>query len=1068
MWIVRLALRRPYTFVVAALLILIFGGWYSIQTRKEIFPNIDIPVVSVVWSYAGLTAEDFEQSITSFSEFALSSTVNGIERIESQTLAGMGLIRIYFHPGTDVGIATSQVTATSQQILRRLPPQTFPPVVLLYSPSTVPIVQMLVSSDTLTEQDLYNYASYRLRHLVAVIQGVTLPTPFGGKVRELMVDVYPEKLQARGLSPRDVMEAIQRQNMILPTGDARIGDIDYLVNANNTFELPEEYNDIPVAVLNNSIVYLRDVAFAHLGFPPQNNIVHDQDQRAVLLPVLKNGSTSILEIVDQIKEKLPSLQASAPKGAKIKLLFDQSIFVQVAIQNVLVEAFLAILLTGLLMLLFLGSWRSSLIVLVSIPLSILTSIILISWMGYSLNLMTLGGLALSIGILVDDAIVTLENIERIRALGRPLQQAILEGSYQVVIPTFVSTLAICIVFLPISLLIGPSKFLFIPFAFSVIFAILASYIWARTLIPVMMNYLMKHEDLVEGDKRSFFGKCHESFERGFHRFREGYGRTLGRALENRKKVCLAFALLFCCSIFIAFFIGVDFFPAVDANQLRLHVRVPTGTRIEVTEQIFGSVKEEIKKVIPEEEIDLITDNIGVPAVSYNLAYGDNAMVGTWDGEILISLHSSKSNSTSTYRRELRERLKRRFPNYLFYFQPGDLIGQILNFGLPTPIDVAVIGYDKEHNLQLAQELVEKISHIPGAVDVHLHQDVDAPELFLKVNRTLLSQQGLTQFDFSRDMLVSYSDSTVIAPNFWLDRKMGLPYLIAVQTPKYRVENIDELMRMPISSDRAKIRLPLSNSFTSRSELLSNMAALERRLTPAVINHYNVQPTYNVYANVQGVDLGQVASKIQKIVDEYRAGLSPGNEIRLLGQVRDMWLAYGKLGLGFIFALILIYLILVINFQSWVDPLIIFLTLPGAISGVILILFITHTPFSVTSMMGAIMSLGVATANSILLVSFANQQLLENRSNKEAVLIAATIRLRPILMTALAMIIGMIPMAIGLGAAGEENAPLGRAVIGGLILATCTTLFFIPVIFSYLRKTPNPYISKIETQTTLEK
>ena len=1037
MWITKLALRRPYTFIVVALSMLVFGIWHSMRIPKDIFPNINTPVVSVVWSYTGMTAKQFEQRITSFSEFSLSSTVNGIERIESQTLNGMALIRIYFYPDVEIQAAMAQVTATSQEILRRLPEGITPPVILLYSPSSVPITQVVVSSETVAEQDLYDYASYRLRHLIATIQGLTLPTPFGGKVRELMIDTNPEALQARGLSPRDIRDAINNQNVIIPTGDAKIGPIDYVVNANNTPNLPEEYNHIPIAVKDGSIVYLNDVAFAHEGFPPQINVVRDEGHRAVLLSIIKNGTTSILEIIQKVKDMLPSLRESAPKGINIELRFDQSVYVKQAIENVVKESILAIVLTGILILLFLGNWINTAIVLVSIPLSLLTSIILISWMGHSLNIMTLGGLALATGILVDNAVITLENINRNLSLGKSLRRAVLDGSYQIALPSFVSSLCICIVFLPITLLTGSAKLLFIPFSYAAIFAISASYILSRTLVPLMILYLIKENTPLS--KRGF--------EKGFEKFREGYSIILSWSLKNRKTICLSFAIVFCSTFLLLPFIGRDFFPTSNSDQLRLHVRAATGTRIEVTEQIFGDIEEEIRKIIPFEDLDVIDDNIGVPPVAYNLAFGDNATVGTWDGEILVSLRSSKKQSSSYYMKKLRNQLHERFPTYTFYFQPADLIGQILNFGLPTPIDVRVIGYDAGNNLEIARELVHRISQVPGVVDVHLHQDVNAPELFLNVNRILLSQIGLMQKNVTNDMLITNSDSTITTPNYWLDTKMGLPYLIAVQTPKYRVDSIEALMSTPIAS-------PL----TRRSELLSNIATIERRHTPAVINHFNIQPVYDIYANIQDSDLGSVASKIQKIIAEFRPKMAPGNEIHLMGKVRDMNIAFVKLGIGLIAAIILVYFILVINFQSWLDALVIMFALPGAITGVVWALYLTQTPFCIPSMFGAIVSIGVAIANSILVVTFGNHQLLEGKTSIEAIHFSGITRLRPVLITALAMIVGMIPMALGLGSGSAEHAPLARAVIGGLILATMTTLFFVPVMFSYLRKKPNPHLS----------
>ena len=1045
MWFVNLALKRPYTFVVIALLIVLFGGSYAVQGRKDIFPDINVPVISVIWSYQGLTAKDVEDSITTYSEYAMTTTVNGIDRIESQTLNGVALIRVYLFPGADVSSAFSSVTAVSQSILHLMPPHIYPPIILLYTPSSVPIIQMILSSETMPEQDLFDYANNRLRSRIFSIRGVTLPHPFGGKVREMMVDVDPYALQARGLSPKDVNNAILNQSLIVPTGDARIGDIDYVVNANANPLHPEEYNDIPIATRNGSVIYMRDIGHAHDGFPPQLNIVRDMGRRGVLQQVIKNGTTSIPEITDALKAMMPELRASAPKGVKMELLFDQSIFVNAAVKNVAVEGLLAAILTGLLMLLFLGSWRSTVIVVVSIPISVLAAIIVICMMGYSLNLMTLGGLALSIGILVDNATVTLENIHRHFDLGKPLRESIIDGSREIAIPSFVSTMAICIVFLPVALLVGPSKFLFVPFAFAVVFAIAISYFLSRTLVPVMIEYLLKNETHEEAQKpTNFIKRLYIGFERGFERFRARYQKMLEWCLRHRGATCAICALIFLSPALIAPFLGIDFFPRVDAHQLRLHVKAPTGTRIEVTEEIFGRVEEEIKKVIPHDEISMMIDNMGISPFTYSMAYGDNATIGFWDGEILVAL-KNQTKSTSEYMQNLRLHLKEVFPELIFYFQPADLISQILNFGLPTPIDVQVVGHS-EKNLEIAQQLVSRISHVPGAADVHLHQDVASPELFLNIDRTLLNQLQLTQQDVMNDILISFSDSTVVTPNYWLDRNVGLPYPIAVQTPKYLIDSVNELMNMPISS-----------SLTQRSSLLSNVATLERRTTPAVINHVNIQPTFDIYANVQGSSLGKVAMKIQKIIREYEPKMEPGNFIAVKGMVSDMQLAYLRLGIGFVCALILIYFVLVINFQSWLDPFIILLALLGAIAGIVWMLFLTATSLSVPALMGAIVCLGVATANSILVVSFANHQLHEGKNSKEASLAAGTIRLRPVLMTAMAMILGMLPMALGLGEGGEQNAPLGRSVIGGLTLATATTLIFVPVMFSLLRKKANIYI-----------
>jgi multidrug efflux pump subunit AcrB len=1048
MWIVELALRRPYTFVVVALLITIMSSIFMFITPKDIFPNINIPIISVIWQYTGLPAEEFAQRITTYSEYSLNNNVNDIERMESQTVDGIGLVRLFFHPGAEISSAIAESTSVSQAILKRLPPGILPPIILRYYVNTVPIVQMILSGENIPESELYDYGNWRIRQAVATIPGTTIPTPYGGEIRQLMVDVDSLALQARGLSARDVNSAITNQVLTTPLGDSRIGDYDYRINVNNTPVEPATFNDIPVAMKDENIVFMRDVAFAHDGFAPQTNVVRRDGQRSVLTQILKNGAASTLDIVNQVKELLPTIQGAAPKGMNINLIFDQSIFVKKAIQGVVTEGVLAAGLTGTLVLLFLGSWRSTLIVLISIPLSIMTSIICLSLIGETLNIMTLGGLALAIGILVDDATVAIENIHRNIAGGKPLEQAILDGSYEVAVPAFVSTLSICIVFLPVVLLVGPAKFLFTPFALAVVFAIIASYILSRTLVPVMIKYLLPPEMYLYtgGGPQTPLDRYHVKFSEYFHRFRERYGSALSWSLENRLIVLILFGMVFGSALLLFPFIGEDFFPSVDAGQLRLHVRAATGTRIEVTQEIFSEVEAEIKKVIPPEDIDMLIDNIGLNPIPYTLAFGDNATLGGYDGEILVSLKPERKFSTEEYMKMLRKRLKEKFPNLLFFFQPADIVNQILNLGLPTPIDVKVAGYDQKNNLKVAQELVEKISHVPGAVDTHLHQVVDFPELFLDVDRTKLAMNGITQSNITNDILLNFSDSTTLTPNFWLDLKSGIPYQIAVQNPKYRINSVEDLLHIPISS-------PLTN----QSELLCNLCKLERRSTPGVVNHLNIQPVYDIYANVQSRDLGSVASDIQTIVDEYNPKMAIGNSIMLKGLVSDMKTAFGKLALGFLFAVLLVYLIMVINFQSWLDPFVITMAIPGAFAGIVWILFLTGTTFSIPSLMGSIMSIGVVTANSILLVTFANFQLREGKNSIESIHLAALTRLRPILMTALAMIVGMIPMALAFGEGGEQNAPLGKAVIGGLILATLTTLFFVPIIFSFLRHKENPYL-----------
>jgi multidrug efflux pump subunit AcrB len=1048
MWIVELALRRPYTFVVIALLIAIMSTVFMFVTPKDIFPNINIPIISVIWQYNGLPPEEFSERITTYSEYSLFNNVNDIDRIESQTLNGIGIIRLYFHPEADIPTAIAEATSASQAILKRMPPGILPPIILRYYVNTVPIVQMILSGESVPDSQLYDYGNWRIRQAIGTIPGATFLTPYGGEVRQLMVDVDSLALQTRGLSARDVNTAIQNQVFTTPLGDTRIGTYDYNINMNNTPVEPSSFNDIPVAVVDQKIIFLRDVGFAHDGFAPQTNMVRRDGMGSVLMQVLKNGAASTLDIVNQVKDLLPTIRAAAPKGMDINLIFDQSIFVKKAIEGVVTEGVLAAALTGAMVLVFLGSWRSTLIVLVSIPLSIMTSIIFLSLMGETLNIMTLGGLTLAIGILVDDATVAIENIHRNVSARKPLELAILDGSYEVTIPAFVSTLSICIVFLPVVLLVGPAKFLFTPLALAVVFAIIASYVLSRTLVPVMIKFILPPEMYLYtgGGAQTTLDRYHVKFTEKFHHFRDSYGSALKWGLENRLIILIVFGLIFFSSLLISPFIGEDFFPSVDAGQLRLHVKAPSGTRIEMTAQIFSEVEDEIKKIIHPDDIAMLIDNIGLNPVPYTLAFGDSATIGGYDGEILLSLNPERQYSTTEYMEKLRVHLKDKFPYLLFFFQPADMVNQILNLGLPTPIDVKVSGYDKENNLKIANELVEKITHIPGAVDAHMHQVVDLPELFLEVDRMKLAVAGINQLEVANDMLINFSDSTTLTPNFWLDKKSGIPYLIAVQNPKYRVNSLEGFLHIPISS-------PL----TQQSQLLSDLCTMLRRPSAGVVNHLNIQPVYDIYANVQGRDLGGVASDIQNVVDSYKDKLTPGNNIIISGVVSNMKLAFKKLGFGFIFAIILVYFIMVINFQSWLDPFVITLAIPGAISGIIWILFLTHTTFNIPSLMGSIMSIGVVTANSILLVTFANFQMKEGKTNVQAIHAAALTRLRPILMTALAMIVGMIPMALGLGEGGEQNAPLGKAVIGGLIVATFTTLFFVPIMYSYLRHKVNPYL-----------
>jgi CzcA family heavy metal efflux pump len=1059
MWIVRLALRRPYTFAVLALAILIAGGAAYRQTPKDIFPEINIPVLSIIWTYNGLSAEEFEKQITVYSEYSLSANVNDIQRMESQTLDGVGIIKIYFQPGANIERGLAQATAVSQAILRRMPPGVQPPIILRFAADSVPIIQMSLSSDTLSEAELYTYGIFRIRQQLATINGLTLPAPFGGKVRQVMVDLDPGKLQSKGLSARDINNALTAQNLTLPSGTAKIGDVQYAVRMNNSPRVLDALNDIPVKVEQGVVTYVRDVAHVHDGFEVQPNVVRANGKRAVLLQIIKNGHSSTLDIINAVKAKLPEMQAAAPQGLKIDLLFDQSLFVQAALDGVVKEGIIAALLTATFILLFLGSWRSTLIVAISIPLSVLASMSLLSVLGYSLNVMTLGGLALAIGVLVDEATITIENIHRHSEMGQKLRAAILEGSREIAVPALVSALAISIVFVPVVFLVGPAKFLFTPLALAVVFAILSSYVLSRTLVPVLVKFILRNErpDHASAASSNWFVRFQRGFVRGFEALRKRYLLLLRWALVNRTVVFVLFLVLLGGAFIALPWVGQEFFPSVDAGQFRLHVRAASGTRIEKTEQVFSAVEEEIRHTVGTENIGLILDNFGIVSEKYSLAFGDNATIGPHDGEILVSLKHERKRPTPEYVAELRRTLRAKFPDLTFFFQPADIVSQILNFGLPAPINVKVSGYNRDANFAIAQALRERMAKIPGAVDVFVHQSLDTPTLDLNVDRTLLAKNGINQREIANDILVSLSSSSQVTPNFWVDPAYGLPFLIAVQTPPHVVNSLNELMNTPVAAGAA------TGAPGAGSQLLNNVATVSRGRAASVVNHYNIQPEFDIFANVQGRDLGGVSREVDKVVVEFQKKMAPGNSIAVHGQVESMNTAFKRMGLGLILSALLVYLLMVVNFQSWVDPLIIITALPGAFVGIVAALFLTGTTFSVPSLMGAIMTIGVATANSILVVTFANGELRKGMSSFEAALSAGATRLRPVLMTAGAMIIGMLPMALGLGEGGEQNAPLGRAVIGGLLVATFATLLFVPVVFSLLRAKGAPAIDEEEEE-----
>ena len=1052
MWIVRLALRRPYTFVVLALLIAVLGVLSIATMSTDIFPSINIPVVTVIWSYTGLSPTEMEGRIVTVSERAFTTTVNGIEHIESVSLRGVAITRLYFHPNVPIEAAIAQVNAQAQQIVRALPPGIFPPLILQYNAASVPVLLASLSSDQLSEQELNDLANNFIRTELVTVQGASVPLPYGGKVRIVQVDVDPDALYARGLSPPDVNSAILAQNVILPAGTAKMGTIEYDVAINSSPEILGDLNKIPIRYVNGATVYMGDVAFVHDGFYPQTNLVRRDGRHSVLLPILSNGSASTLKIVAQARQLMPSILTGLPSSLKVDFLFDQSVFVRAAISGVLREGLIAGCLTGLMILLFLRSWRSTLIVATSIPLAILTSIIMLDFLHQTLNVMTLGGLALAVGILVDDATVEIENNHRQMDLGKPLREAILAGAAEVATPAIVSTLSICIVFVPILSLGGVSGALFSPLGMAVVFAMLASYLFSRSLVPTMVLYMLGPEARArQGDdsghppiRRSFFGRISDSLETGFLKLNRAYEGALDWTLEHSVVMIIVFLGFAAVSLFLFPFVGRDFFPTVDAGQLRLHVRTPPGTRIEETEGYFQRIEDYIRQVIPANELNVITDNIGVPN-AINLALSDSVTVGPADGEILVALNATHHPSAD-YLKTLRSELPRRFPDVEFFSQPADMVSQILNFGLPAPIDVQVTGplAESDTNFRVAQQIAGELRGVPGAVDVHVQQILDAPRIMVDTDRLLAQQVGLTEQNVASSLLISLSGSGT-TPNYWLNYKNGVSYQVVAQTPQYRVMSMDTLHRTPTA-------IPGQTS----PQLLSNLADFHRTTTPLSLNHYNVQPVFDVYAGVQGIDLGSVSDQVARIVKKYQGKISKASSIVVRGQVQSMNQAFSQLGLGVVFAVLLVYFLMVVNFQSWMDPLIILMALPGALAGILWALFVTGTTISVPALMGCIMAIGVATSNSILMITFANEQRGPDSGGHDAraaALVAGRTRLRPVMMTALAMLLGMLPMSLGLGEGGEQNAPLGRAVIGGLMVATFYTLFFVPVTYSLLRRRP---------------
>jgi multidrug efflux pump subunit AcrB len=1030
-----------------AILMLVMGVVAILSMPTDIFPHIDIPVASVIWSYTGMSPQEMADRIVTVSERAMTTTVNNIEHMESTTYNGVSVIRIYFQPGAHIDLAIAQITALAQTILRPLPPGTFAPGVLSFDASSVPILQLGLQSNTLSEAELYDYGQNFIRTQLATVQGASIPLPYGGKSRAIMVDIDPNALYAKHLSATDVSNAMNLQAPVIPAGTVKVGDREYVVQMNSSPLTVEGLNNLPIHTVNGATLYVRDVAQVRDGFQVQTNIVRTNGQRSALLTILKTGSASTLAIIDAVKKQMPRVLAGLPKSLKVKELFDQSVFVRASIQGVLREGAIAAALTGLMILLFLGSWRSTLIVCISIPLSILTSLIVLGLLGETVNVMTLGGLALAVGILVDDATVEVENIHRNMGMRKPITRAILDGAQQIAVPAFVSTLSICIVFVPVLLLTGTAKFLFTPLAMAVVFAMLTSYLLTRTLVPTMVHYLLKGEaeiyaggEEARASQRGWIWRVNAAFERRFERMRDRYRGGLEWSVHHRLWVAALFGIFVLGSLTLALVVGRDFFPYVDAGQIRMHVRAPQGTRIEETERVFAKVEREIRQVIPAGDLDTLLDNIGLPNSGINLAFGSTSTISAADGEILISLNANRHAGSEDYQRRLRERMQAAFPEETFYFEAANITNQILNFGLPMPIDVQIVGRDAAANYKLAREIRGHVAAVPGAVDVFIDQEVNAPAVQVNVDRTMANYAGLTQRDVANSMLISLSASGQIAPNQWLNPLNGVSYPVQVQTPQYRLDSFEALKRIPVT--------PSSDTST---QLLRGISNVERTSTTTIVSHYNVQPVFDVFANTDRRDLGGVASDIDRILAGYRAKLGQGTQIVMRGQVATMRTSFDRLGLGMLFAVLLVYLLMVVNFQSWLDPFIILMAIPGALSGILWMLYLTQTTLNVPSLMGAIMAIGVATANSILMVTFANDERAAGKDRFDAAISAGHTRMRPVLMTALAMIIGMAPMALALGEGGEQNAPLGRAVIGGLLVATFSTLFFVPIMYTLLRK-----------------
>jgi multidrug efflux pump subunit AcrB len=1049
MWIVRLALRRPYTFVVGALVLLLLTPFVLRRTPTDIFPSINIPVVSIVWQYAGLDAREMEQRINYNSERSLPTLVNDIEHTESTAYNGIGVIKVFFREGTSVDAGVAQVTAIAQTVIRSMPPGTTPPLILRYSASTVPILQYSISSPKLSEQEVFDVAANQLRVGLSTVQGASMPWPYGGKTRVVSVDLDLAALKARNLAPMDVVNALNAQNLILPSGTTKIGGTEYAVDLNVTAREMAELGNLPIKTVNGALICIHDVAQVRDGYQPQQNIVRNEGVRGALLTVYKTGAASTLDVVSGIKKALPRVLSTLTADLNVTEFADQSIFVRSAISGVIREGVIAAALTALMILLFLGSWRSTFIIALSIPLSVLASIAILSALGETINLMTLGGLALAVGILVDDATVAIENIHRHMATGKALNDAILDGAQEIAMPAFVSTLCICIVFVPMFFLTGVAHYLFVPLAEAVVFAMLASYVLSRTLVPTLVMWFYRNVQHYSGHDDPTatapwlrpLAAVQTSFERGFDRFREGYRILLGAVLHHRVPFAAIF-LLFCLgSMLLVPQLGQDFFPSVDAGQFRLHLRARSGTRIEETAKLVDQVEAAVRREIPAEDFRGMLDNIGIPASSINLSYNDSGLIGTGDADILVSLRP-KHRPTAGYVDRLRVRLNREFPGITFYFLPADIVSQSINFGLPAPFDIQLAGRNQEKNREVAARLADKIRQVPGAVDVRVQQPADLPKLEVAIDRTRASAMGLAERDVANSVLLGLSGSGQVSPVYWIDPRVGLQYLVNIRVPEHRMDSLAALNSIPINA---------SQPGQGDEELLANVATVTRTAEAPVFSHYNVVPVIDIFGGVSGRDLGGVLSDLKPLMVQAEKELPHGSSIMLRGQAETMHSSFTGLGIGLVMAVVLIYLLLVVNFQSWLDPFIIITALPGALAGVVWALHITLTTASVPALMGAIMSLGVATANSVLVVTFARNDLQQGMDPLTAAWEAGTSRLRPVLMTAAAMVIGMLPMALSLGEGGEQNAPLGRAVIGGLVMATIATLFFVPVVFSLLHR-----------------